>query len=206
MPIVGGLANQYEYRCDGSDNSGGLQAPEMLAMAVVSLSRIAKGTTAQEQEYMTILSTVAEDWLAPAPNDMDHSMSLFPHNTDLPIADSEDTWPGCTASTPYLRIIPISLAERELTTTTILKQKIQEYLNANETEEIPEDVRTQLSQAAELETPIVSVQLVSANEDFVSGSQTPYDPTIIFSDDTTWTWSLANLYGFLTMINSTWAD
>lgn len=49
MPVVSGLATKYDYRCDGSNNTGGLQPGEMIAMAAISIANRTYGQTGDDE-------------------------------------------------------------------------------------------------------------------------------------------------------------
>lgn len=82
MPVVSGLATKYDYRCDGSNGTGGLQPGEMIAMAAVSIANNTYGKTEEkETELFQAFEPVAEEWIDfPVPSSEDHSMILLPYD------------------------------------------------------------------------------------------------------------------------------
>lgn len=80
MPVVSGLATKYDYRCDGSNNTGGLQPGEMIAMAAISIANRTYGQTGDDElNLFKLFGGVSEEWLAPIPKEEDHSMILLPY-------------------------------------------------------------------------------------------------------------------------------
>ena len=79
MPVVSGFENIYSYRCDGSDNTGGVVPAELIAMGTVSISKRNEGVTEQETSLFSELSKISEKWLKCVPSE-NHSMTLLPWN------------------------------------------------------------------------------------------------------------------------------
>lgn len=89
MPVVGKTRKQLEYRCDDGDNT--LSAQEIFAMAVISISNLAKGGDNENNDEATAfakLSKIGECW-ARETSSLKHS-AFFIEATD------------CVPSTPNI--------------------------------------------------------------------------------------------------------
>ena len=81
MPVVGGFVAQYEYRCDGSNNTRGLSPAELIAMATISISKYTEGTSDEEVKRLTYLANITDKgWLPPVPTAENHAMVLLPQD------------------------------------------------------------------------------------------------------------------------------
>lgn len=86
MPVVGGLSTKYEYRCNGSNNTGGVRPAELIAMGTISVARKFEGsvhpvteqTFPEEARKLTAIGIIGEKWLKIIPNEADFSMTLLP--------------------------------------------------------------------------------------------------------------------------------
>lgn len=83
MPVVSGLKNNYSYRCDGSNNTGGVRPAELIALASVSISRMTDASSSEdskkaETNALAQLAAISENYYGVVPDETTHSMTLVP--------------------------------------------------------------------------------------------------------------------------------
>lgn len=173
MPVVGKNQKLQAYRCDGSENSGGLQAAEILAMATISASRFETDYSGVEPTVMQYINTIAQDWLTPvAPVSADHAMCLLPvtkretvttqqtnpdGSTEPPV-EHKDT-PVCGANNVCIKITPIPAEDRRLQINAKKTTLEQEWRSKpeNKDKEPSDETIISFENQADEETPVVSV-------------------------------------------------
>lgn len=175
MPVVGKNQKLQAYRCDGSENSGGLQAAEILAMATISASRFdaSNHNTETEKKVQEYINIIAQDWLTPvAPVSADHAMCLLPvtrreeietqqrnpdGSTEPPVKHANT--PICEANNVCIKITPIPAEDRRLQINTKKYTLEQEWRGKpeNEDKEPSDETIIGFENQADAETPVVSV-------------------------------------------------
>lgn len=174
MPVVGKNQKLQAYRCDGSENSGGLQAAEMLAMATISASRFdVTHNNETEKEVQEYINIIAQDWLTPvAPVSADHAMCLLPvterktvttqqvnpDGSSEPKVEHENT-PICKANNVCIKITPIPAEDRRLQINAKKATLEQEWRDKpeNKDKEPSDETVIGFENQADAETPVVSV-------------------------------------------------